>query len=92
MHYYAQYRYIEGGREGDRERERGEAREERGEWGKGRKSSNTMINRSQDAQDLELLLKLKQGQVEVEQAPFVTDYSDSVFINKQVIEDYNTSI
>ena len=45
-----------------------------------------------DAANLELLLKLKQGQVEVEQAPFVTDYSDCVFINKQVIEDYNTNI
>ncbi len=44
------------------------------------------------AMDLHMLLKLKQGQVEVEQAPFVTDYSECVFINKSVIEDYNTSI
>lgn len=49
-------------------------------------------HRVNDAYDIDLLLKLKQGQVEVEQAPFVTDYSDCVFINKLVIEDYNTSI
>lgn len=48
-------------------------------------------HRVNDAYDLDLLLKLKQGQVEVDQS-FVTDYSDCVFINKQVIEDYNTSI
>lgn len=39
--------------------------------------------------DIEILFKLKQGQVEVPQAAVVTDYSDAIVIEKEVIECRN---
>lgn len=42
--------------------------------------------------DIELLLKLKQGQVEVPQAAVVTDYSDAIVIGKEVVESRNHRI
>jgi len=42
--------------------------------------------------DIEILFKLKQGQVEVQQAAVVTDYSDAVVIDKEVVEARNRRI
>jgi len=42
--------------------------------------------------DIEILFKLKQGQVEVPQAAVVTDYSDAVVIGKEVVESRNRRI
>ncbi|KAI9144642.1 hypothetical protein BKA69DRAFT_723924 [Paraphysoderma sedebokerense] len=42
--------------------------------------------------DVENLYQLKQGQVEVPQAPVVTDYSKAIFIHRNVIEDLNEQI
>uniref|UniRef100_A0A7S3CXA9 Uncharacterized protein n=1 Tax=Palpitomonas bilix TaxID=652834 RepID=A0A7S3CXA9_9EUKA len=42
--------------------------------------------------NLDLLLKLKQGQLEVEQAAVVTDYSDSVLGHRSVLKEVNTRI
>jgi len=42
--------------------------------------------------DIEILFKLKQGQVEVPQAAVVTDYSDAVVIDKEVVESRNRRI
>mmetsp|Transcript_5773 Transcript_5773/g.13698 ORF Transcript_5773/g.13698 Transcript_5773/m.13698 type:complete len:1748 (+) Transcript_5773:106-5349(+) len=42
--------------------------------------------------DIEILFKLKQGQVEVPQAAVVTDYSDAVVINQEVVESRNRRI
>jgi WD40 repeat protein len=42
--------------------------------------------------DIEILFKLKQGQVEVPQAAVVTDYSDAVVIGNQVVESRNQRI
>merc|ERR1719450_2033588 len=42
--------------------------------------------------DIELLFRLKQGQVEVPQAAVVTDYSDAVVIDKEVLESRNRRI
>lgn len=42
--------------------------------------------------DIELVLKLKQGQVEVPQAAVVTDYSDAIVIDKEVVEARNGRI
>jgi WD40 repeat protein len=42
--------------------------------------------------DIEILFKLKQGQVEVQQAAVVTDYSDAVVIDKEVVESRNRRI
>ena len=39
-----------------------------------------------------ILFQLKQGQVEVPQAPVVTDYSDSVLIDRQEVEALNEVI
>lgn len=45
-----------------------------------------------EEQDFEIVLKLKQGQVEVQQAAVVTDYSDAVLFGKSVIEKRNGRI
>jgi hypothetical protein len=45
-----------------------------------------------EAANLEVLFKLKQGQVEVEQSAVVTDYSKSVLINRAEIENLNKDI
>ncbi|KAJ3087892.1 Cilia- and flagella-associated protein 43 [Quaeritorhiza haematococci] len=42
--------------------------------------------------NVETLFELKQGQVEVPQAPVVTDYSDAVLIHRSVVEKLNESI
>merc|ERR1712066_847639 len=42
--------------------------------------------------DIEILFKLKQGQVEVPQAAVVTDYSDAIIIEKEVVESRNRRI
>jgi hypothetical protein len=42
--------------------------------------------------DLEVMLKLRQGQVNVPQAAVVTDYSDAMVINTEVIESRNRHI
>ena len=48
--------------------------------------------REHDLLDLDIVLTLKQGQVEVEQAAVVTDYADSVLVHRQVIQDVNRQI
>jgi hypothetical protein len=48
--------------------------------------------RARDTLDLDMVLKLKQGQVEVEQAAVVTDYADSILVHRRVIEDVNQVI
>lgn len=45
-----------------------------------------------EATDLTFLLKLKQGQVEVEQAAVVTDYTHSSLLHRREIEELNTEI
>eukprot|EP00698_Gefionella_okellyi_P016980 TRINITY_DN491_c0_g1_i6.p1 TRINITY_DN491_c0_g1~~TRINITY_DN491_c0_g1_i6.p1 ORF type:complete len:1591 (-),score=495.77 TRINITY_DN491_c0_g1_i6:849-5621(-) len=45
-----------------------------------------------DAVNLESVFKLKQGQVEVQQAAVVTDYSDSVMIPRDVVTQLNSVI
>ena len=42
--------------------------------------------------NVEVLLKLKQGQVEILQAPVLTDYSDAALIDRNVIEELNHHI
>lgn len=42
--------------------------------------------------DIEVLFKLKQGQVEVPQAAVVTDYSDAIVIDTEVVETRNRRI
>ncbi|OLQ07002.1 putative ribosome biogenesis protein RLP24 [Symbiodinium microadriaticum] len=42
--------------------------------------------------DIEILFKLKQGQVEVPQAAVVTDYSDAIVIDQEVVESRNRRI
>lgn len=42
--------------------------------------------------DIEMLFKLKQGQVEVPQAAVVTDYSDAIVIDQEVVESRNRRI
>merc|ERR1712190_295791 len=42
--------------------------------------------------DIEILFKLRQGQVEVPQAAVVTDYSDAVVIHQEVVESRNRRI
>merc|ERR1712113_718673 len=42
--------------------------------------------------DIEILFKLRQGQVEVPQAAVVTDYSDAVVIDQEVVESRNRRI
>jgi len=42
--------------------------------------------------DIEILFKLKQGQVEVPQAAVVTDYSDAIVIGNDVVESRNDRI
>merc|ERR1719296_201175 len=42
--------------------------------------------------DIEILFKLRQGQVEVPQAAVVTDYSDAVVIDDEVVEARNRRI
>eukprot|EP01105_Mastigella_eilhardi_P012420 TRINITY_DN2847_c0_g1_i2.p1 TRINITY_DN2847_c0_g1~~TRINITY_DN2847_c0_g1_i2.p1 ORF type:complete len:1233 (-),score=406.96 TRINITY_DN2847_c0_g1_i2:217-3915(-) len=45
-----------------------------------------------DTQNLEMLFKLKQGQVEVEQAAVVTSYEDCVVLESSIIEQLNAQI
>lgn len=47
---------------------------------------------SKEEFDIEILFKLKQGQVEVPQAAVVTDYSDAVVVNNEVVESRNHRI
>ncbi|CAJ1330696.1 unnamed protein product [Effrenium voratum] len=47
---------------------------------------------SRELYDIEILFKLKQGQVEVPQAAVVTDYSDAIVINQEVVESRNRRI
>lgn len=42
--------------------------------------------------DLDLTLSIKQGQVEVEQAAVVSDYSDALVVERTLIEMHNTAI
>ena len=46
----------------------------------------------QNTYNLETLFEFKQGQVEVAQAPIVTDYSDAVLIHRNVVEKLNSVI
>ena len=46
----------------------------------------------QNARNIESLFALKQGQVEVQQAPMVTDYTDAVLIHRNVVEKLNGHI
>ncbi len=41
---------------------------------------------SSDQYDVELLLKVKQGQLDVPQAAVVTDFSDSLVVNSEIVE------
>jgi hypothetical protein len=42
--------------------------------------------------NMDVLFSLKQGQVEVEQAAVVTDYSDSIMIHRSVVDEVNAHI
>jgi hypothetical protein len=42
--------------------------------------------------NVELLLDLKQGQVEIPQAPIVTNYSDAVLLHRSVVEALNEQV
>lgn len=44
------------------------------------------------AHNMESLFELKQGQVEVPQAPVVTDYTDAVLVHRSVVEKLNEAI
>ena len=71
-----------------------------------RKASNTLIITvvfelrgitfkdlmARELYDIEILFKLKQGQVEVAQAAVVTDYSDAIVIDQEVVECRNRRI
>jgi hypothetical protein len=46
----------------------------------------------QNAFNVENLFVVKQGQVEVPQAPMVTDYKDALFVNRSVVEKFNNFI
>ena len=46
----------------------------------------------QNAFNVENLFVVKQGQVEVPQAPMVTDYTDALFVNRSVVEKLNNFI
>lgn len=46
----------------------------------------------QELYDIEILFKLRQGQVEVPQAAVVTDYSDAIVIDTEVVEKRNDRI
>ncbi|KAH6573720.1 hypothetical protein BASA61_002819 [Batrachochytrium salamandrivorans] len=54
--------------------------------------SEFIENKFQKSYNLDCLFKLKQGQVEVIQAPMVTDYSDAVLIHRSVVERLNDTI
>lgn len=51
-----------------------------------------MEYRFHNTYNVESFFQLKQGQVEVPQAPIVTDYSDSLLIHRSVVENLNESI
>merc|ERR1711988_1393240 len=42
--------------------------------------------------NMDVLFSLKQGQVEVEQAAVVTDFSDSIMIHRSVVDEVNAHI
>ncbi|KAJ3366938.1 Cilia- and flagella-associated protein 43 [Kappamyces sp. JEL0680] len=42
--------------------------------------------------NIECLFELKQGQVEVPQAPIVTNYTDAVLLHRSVVEDLNEKV
>merc|ERR1711920_1096982 len=42
--------------------------------------------------DYEVMITMKQGQVEIPQAAVVTDYGDALLLNKNVIENRNSRI
>lgn len=42
--------------------------------------------------DLECLFEFKQGQVEVPQAPIVTNYTDAVLVHRSVVENLNEQV
>ena len=42
--------------------------------------------------DLECLFQFKQGQVEVPQAPIVTNYTDAVLVHRSVVENLNEQV
>jgi len=46
----------------------------------------------QNAFNIDILFSLKQGQVEVEQAAVVTDYTDSIMIHHEKVDEVNKSI
>jgi len=48
--------------------------------------------RSRSQFNMDVLFSLKQGQVEVEQAAVVTDYSDSIMIHRSVVDEVNAHI
>ena len=52
----------------------------------------TLTEMSRNVTDLEVQVKLKQGQVEVDQAAVVTDYGDSLLLPTSMIEDLNQQI
>ncbi|KAJ3177825.1 Cilia- and flagella-associated protein 43 [Gaertneriomyces sp. JEL0708] len=51
-----------------------------------------MEYRFRETYDLEVLVSLKQGQVEVPQSPLITDYSPTVLLHRSVIENLNSQI
>ncbi|KAJ3329183.1 Cilia- and flagella-associated protein 43 [Blyttiomyces sp. JEL0837] len=54
--------------------------------------SNFMDYKFHNTYNLESLIQLKQGQVEVPQAPVVTDYSDAALLHRSVVEKLNDNI
>ena len=54
--------------------------------------SQTRKQQTFTAMNLEMMLKLKQGQIEVEQAPVTTRYDDAVLIESRIVESFNAEI
>lgn len=72
------------------ERESAEAKSDRDRLERELREHKELMTR--ELYDIEILFKLKQGQVEVPQAAVVTDYSDAIVIDQEVVESRNSRI
>jgi len=72
------------------ERECADAKGDRDRLERELREHKELMNR--ELYDIEILFKLKQGQVEVPQAAVVTDYSDAIVIDQEVVESRNRRI
>lgn len=56
------------------------------------KRNELIAHASKSRLDMELMLRIRQGQVEIEESPVVTDLKDIEMIEKHFVEDVNTDI